>query len=99
MATTTRNRDRYGNQRSEVTPPHVSLAVLRSAVGITIEQLCDRIEEETGERPSRGTISAIETGKRGASRSMLVALARAYGIDDDAISTDYMPRGIAAIPA
>lgn len=96
MSTTTRNRERYGKQRAEVTPPHVSLAVLRSAVGITIEQVCDRIEQETGERPSRGTISAIENGHRGASASMLATLARAYGIADNSISTTYRPRGDAA---
>ena len=99
MTTTARNRDRYSKQRPEVTPPHISLATLRGAVGLTIEQLCDRIEQETGDRPSRGTISAIESGKRGVSAPMLVALARAYGLPDDAISTTYRPRGLESIPA
>lgn len=87
-------RERYADQqeRPTKTPPHVPLAALRSAVGLSIEDLCKRIQEETGSKPSRGTISAIENGHRGASAAMLVALARAYGIADDAISTDYEPR-------
>lgn len=91
---TTPTRSRYAQQapRPAKNPPHVSLTALRSAVGLSIEEVCGRIEEETGDRPSRGTVSAIENGRRGASATMLVSLARAYGLPDDAITTDYEPR-------
>jgi transcriptional regulator with XRE-family HTH domain len=74
------------------TPPHVSLANLRLAAGLTIDTLLDRIESETGHRYSRGTISAIEAGHRGASVEMLAAIAVAYGLQADAIAVDYTPR-------
>jgi transcriptional regulator with XRE-family HTH domain len=79
-------------------PPHVSLANLRLAAGLTIDSLIDRIEEETGHRYSRGTISAIESGHRGASAELLAAIATAYGLRPDAVRTDYTPRraGVAA---
>lgn len=74
------------------TPPHVSLADLRLAAGLTIDALLDRIEAETGHRYSRGTISAIEAGHRGASAEMLTAISVAYGLRPDAVTVDYTPR-------
>lgn len=84
---------RYDRQRVRRTPPHVSLADLRSASGLTIDQVCTRIREEFPElAPTRGAISAIENGLRGASMQMLAALCAAYGLRDGAITTDYEPR-------
>ena len=74
-------------------PPHVSLSNLRAAVGLTLDGLAARVHEENpGLAPSRGTLSAIECGRRGASRQMLVAMSRAFGLPDDALTTDYVPR-------
>lgn len=83
---------RYRNQRPRRTPPHVSLSDLRSAVGLTIDQVLARLEEQTGKRYSRGTISAVENGLRGASVDLLSELAVAYGLGPDSIRTDYQPR-------
>jgi len=85
---------RYDRQRPRVTPPHVTLGDLRAAVGLTLDALADRVAELEGEenRPTKGALSAIENGHRGASESMLKALALAYGLREDAISTDYEPR-------
>lgn len=96
------SKTKYERQRQPHTPPHVSLASLRNACGLTIDDVRSRIAEEwresdpQAEPPSRGTISAIENGHRGVSASMLVALARAYGLSDDAIVTDYEPRHLRA---
>ena len=81
--------------RKTVTPPHVRLRALRTAGGLTMDQVIDRVQEEfPGEfvKLSRGTLSAIENGDRGASPAMLRALCFAYGLPDGAITTDYVPR-------
>lgn len=41
---------------------------------------------------SRGGLSAIESGTRGMSDLMSIALARAYGLEDDALLLEYKPR-------
>lgn len=88
MASTTR----YDRQRTKRTPPHVSLGDLRAAVGITLDQLIQRIEDTSGITTTRGTLSAIENGLRGGSAELLTGIALAYGLRPDAITTDYLPR-------
>lgn len=84
---------RYDKQRPHRTPPHVSLGVLRVAMGLTLDQVCERVSEEFPElRVTRGHLSAIENGHRGASAQLLNALALAYGIEPTKITTDYAPR-------
>ncbi len=80
------------NQRPKVTPPHIALGDLRAAVGITLEELIGRIEDTTGIKTTRGALSAIENGHRGASTSLLRAIALAYGLRPEAINTAYAPR-------
>ncbi|MEV0367572.1 helix-turn-helix domain-containing protein [Nocardia fusca] len=72
--------------------PHISLHGARLIAGLTIEQLIDRIEAETGRRYSRGSISAVENGHRGASIELLRALEIVYGLPSDSIDTAYQPR-------
>jgi len=86
-------RGKYAAQRNRVVPPHVSLAALRTACGLTIDKVIERIGEEFPElHPTRGAISAIENGHRGASEQMLEALCAAYGLPSGAITTQYVPR-------
>lgn len=85
--------NRYTNQRNRVTPPHVSLRALRKACGLTLDQVCERVSEITGKPVTRGALSAIEGGLRGASDGMLRALAQAYDLDLDEIDVQYTPRG------
>jgi hypothetical protein len=93
MTTKTAGRSRYDGQRRRVTPPHVSLGDLRVATGMTIDKVIERINEEFPElKPTRGAISAIENGHRGASDLMLAALCAAYGLREGAITTTYRPR-------
>lgn len=76
-----------------VTPPHVSLKSLRRACGLTIDELAARVETTTGRKaPSRGALSAIENGVRGASGQLLADIAAAYGLAPEEITTTYLPR-------
>lgn len=72
--------------------PKVTLAVLRQVAGLTIDELTARIEEKTGYQYTRGAISAVENGHRGAGRLLIEGLAAAYGIDPDEIQVGYRPR-------
>jgi transcriptional regulator with XRE-family HTH domain len=85
---------KYEAQRTKRTPPHVSLADLRAAVGLTLDEVATRMAQEFPEMPtpSRGALSAIENGHRGASVQMLSALCAAYGLRNGAITTNYEPR-------
>lgn len=65
-------------------------------VDFDIDDICDGVEAVTGDRPARGTVSAIETGARGASNELLRALEQAYGARPGAITTDYQPRSTPA---
>jgi transcriptional regulator with XRE-family HTH domain len=85
----------YRNQRTRVTPPHLSVKDVRRAVGITIDELLARIHEITGRTYTRGAISALENGLRGGSSDLLEGIALAYGLEPDALDTAYMPRRVA----
>lgn len=86
------HQTKYANQRDRVTPPHVSLSVLRRACGLTLDQVCERIEEYTGKPFSRGSLSAVENGLRGASQEVIEGLAHAFDIKPEEIDTQYKPR-------
>jgi transcriptional regulator with XRE-family HTH domain len=86
-------RAKYTQQRARKNPPHVGLADVRKALGLTLDQVIDRIQAQFPElRPTRGALSAIEQGHRGASDQMLQALCAGYGLAPGAITTDYTPR-------
>lgn len=88
------NGPRIANNRAKIAPPVVPLAVLRKGKGITLQAVCDHINEEF-DFPApveRGTISAIENGHRGGSSQMLAAIASALGIEPALIDTNYQPR-------
>lgn len=85
-------RRRYAQQRKPKTPPHVSLRTLRLALKLTLDDIADRIEENRGDRPTRGALSAVESGLRGASAELLGAMEEAYGIEPGTITTTYQPR-------
>lgn len=88
--------NQYLNQRPKVTPPHVSLSDLRAAVGLTLDQVCERYAEATGQQLTRGALSGIENGHRGASAAALRGLEAAYGLRVGSIDTTYEPRVRAA---
>lgn len=84
----------YDKQRATKTPPHVTLKGIRKATGMTLDQVAQAVNEVVGGKAkvNRGTISAIESGIRGASVQMLDAMAVAYGMEPGDIVTDYEPR-------
>lgn len=91
-------RRRYSQQREQRTPPHLTLRALRLALRAhtgkpwDLDDVCDRVEAITGDRPARGTLSAIESGKRGVSAELLGALEQAYELPAGTITTTYKPR-------
>lgn len=91
----------YSKQRKPKTPPHVSLRALRRASGLTLEQVAAAVSEVLGETVTvnRGTISAIESGLRGASTDMIAALEVAYGLEPGDLTTTYEPRARALADA
>lgn len=90
---------RYQQQRSPRTPPHVSLRALRRASNLTLEQVAESVSEVLGpkHKVNRGSISAIESGTRGASVQMLQALEIAFGLEPGDIDTSYQPRTSASL--
>lgn len=83
---------RYRNQRPNRVPPHAPLAALRHVAGITLDELAELIEQQTGDRPSRGALSAIERGHRGVSAELLGAIEAAYRLPSGTLAVDYVPR-------
>lgn len=59
--------------------------------GLTIDGLIERIYDLTEQRVTRGAISAIERGHRGASPDLLRAMEMAFDIRPGEIVTDYEP--------
>lgn len=82
---------KYEKQRPPKLPPHLSLADLRAVSGKTLDQVCEAASEVLGKTLTRGALSAIELGHRGASPSTLHALEVAYGLRPGALVTDYTP--------
>lgn len=82
----------YSNQRPKKNPPHVRLGDLRGAMGLTLDQVIERVSEESDLHITRGALSGIENGHRGVSAPLLRALTAAYGLRPGAITTDYEPR-------
>ena len=93
MRTATPNRRQYPAPRPKKVPPHVPLAALRTALGMTQQDVCRGVNEYIPEaNVTRGTISAIESGAKGAASVMLAALEHAYGLPEGSLVTDYTPR-------
>lgn len=86
-------------ERKRRTPPHISLADLRSISGKTLDDICEAVSEELGQPMTRGALAAIESGLRGASTRTLAALEVAYGLRPGSLVTDYQPRSREAVPA
>lgn len=88
----TQTPQKYTQQRKRVTTPHVPIKGLRIAAGLTIDQLAAKLAVYTDRPYTRGAISAVELGHRGASPELLAALERVYGLDPGFISTSYEPK-------
>lgn len=78
--------------RDRVQPPVAPLAALRRSHGLTFPQLIARIEERTGHTYTKGALSGLENGHRGASTQLLEDVAAAYGLTVDDLWVAYAPR-------
>ncbi|BBZ27613.1 hypothetical protein MMAD_19080 [Mycolicibacterium madagascariense] len=79
-------------RRGAKDPPRVPIKYIRLAANLSIDAVIARIHQQTGRTYSRGSISAIENGHRGASSEVLRALELAYRLPLGSITTDYVPR-------
>lgn len=85
-------RTPYDHQREKRNPPHVGLADLRAALGLTQQQLADRVAPHLKSQSfTKGALSAIELGHRGASPETLAALEAALGLAPGKLRVDYSP--------
>lgn len=89
----------YDMQRPRKTPPHISLPDVRYISGKTLDEVCAAASEVLDKPLTRGALSAIENGLRGASPRVLAALEVAYGLRPGSLVTDYEPRTREAVPA
>lgn len=84
--------------RPKVTAPHISLQALRLALRRKQEDVCNQVTEYLqADDPHRtpftkGGLSAIENGIRGASPEILSALELVFGLRAGDLTTDYTPR-------
>lgn len=92
-------RRKYAKQRPPKTPPHITLRTHRLSHHLTLEDVATRVEEITGDKPTKGALSAIESGTRGISAELKDALEKAYGFEPGSITTTYKPRGTTAAVA
>lgn len=92
MPQSTANLHLLGKPRAKYIPPHVPLRALRIVAGMSLETLADHVGEITGTTPSRGSLSAVETGARGASAEILNAIEAVFGLEPGTIDTTYKPR-------
>lgn len=60
--------------------PLVPIRELRDAHGLSVSQLCDRIEQHLGKRPHEDTIRNVELGHKRASAPLMTAWAKALGL-------------------
>ncbi|QGJ97419.1 Cro protein [Gordonia phage Azula] len=70
----------------------MSIRNLRMVAGLTLDQLVERLNEAAGFSFSRGAMSAVESGLRGASAELLAALELAYGLEPGSIDVNYERR-------
>lgn len=86
------NPAKVGRRRPKRTPPHVPIKALRLVANWTLEDEAAELERVLGERPSRGSLSAVESGTRGASDELLRAMEEVFGLEPGMITTSYRPR-------
>jgi transcriptional regulator with XRE-family HTH domain len=68
------------NSPASPIPPQVSLRVFREAKGVTLSRLAELIQEQ-GVEVHPDTLSNIELGYRPASKPLILAWARALGVE------------------
>lgn len=81
----------YDKQRRKVQAPLVPLAALRAALGLTQTEVCNSVEAITNKTFTKGALSAVENGHRGASAETLAALETALRLQPGSLVVGYEP--------
>lgn len=81
----------YSNQRDKVTPPLIPLAAHRASHALTQDDVCKVVSAITNKSFTKGALSAIEKGHRGASAETLAALEVALRFPPGTLVVDYAP--------
>lgn len=78
-------------KRPAVQPPLVTLAAHRSSHGLTQDDVCQQVRAQTNKSFTKGALSAIEKGHRGASAETLAALEVALRLPPGSLVVTYEP--------
>lgn len=81
----------YDKQRPRRTPPVAPLAAIRASHSLTQEVVCQQVASITNKTFTKGALSAIEQGHRGASAETLAALETALRLPSGSLVVDYDP--------
>jgi transcriptional regulator with XRE-family HTH domain len=81
----------YDNQRLPVPAPLVPLSALRASHGLTQDAVCQAVQAITNKTFTKGALSAIENGHRGASAETLAALEVALRLPAGSLVVGYEP--------
>lgn len=84
-------RTDYDKQRPKQDPPVATLADIRAAVGLTQTAVCEQVAAITNKTFTKGALSALETGHRGASAETLAAIEVALRLKPGALIVNYAP--------
>lgn len=82
---------KYTDQREKVSPPLVPLSAHRSSHGLTQDEVCSSVKAITNKTFTKGALSAIELGHRGASAETLAALEVTLRLPPGSLVVDYEP--------
>lgn len=84
-------RTDYSKQRDKVPAPLVPLAAHRSSHGLTQDEVCKGVAAITNKTFTKGALSAIELGHRGASAETLAALEVVLRLPAGSLVVGYKP--------
>lgn len=81
----------YDKQRPKVQPPMVGLGAVRASHALTQDVVCQQVSAITNKPFTKGALSAIELGHRGASAETLAALEVALRLPAGSLQVAYAP--------
>lgn len=81
----------YDKQRPKVQPPVIRLGDIRASHGLTQDAVCQQVSAITNKTFTKGALSAIEKGHRGASAETLAALEVALHLPAGSLQVAYEP--------
>lgn len=81
----------YDRQRRKVQAPLVPLSALRASLGLTQAEVCKGVEAITDKTFTKGALSAVENGHRGASAETLAALEVVLRLPSGSLVVNYAP--------